>query len=286
VSAWAVRYLKPLGVLVGSTWKEGLRRRLIIVGLLLTVAFLVLYGLGAYFAFREVGDLTEVRVLAAYQLLSFGIFVCSFLGTMLVIFSAAGVISGDSESGLLQPLVARPLGRWQVLVGKYLGFISLFLAYQVLLSGSVIMLTRLLADFSPPQPFQTLAFLALQGMVLLALVSLISSVLAPVPTGIVAFMAFGLSFIGGVVRQIGMLLSNETAEVIGRIITYLLPSDNLFRMALSGLQPPSSLLGDILGNLGPFGIPVEPTTFSVVYAIVYLAACLGIAVALFARRDL
>lgn len=286
MSAWAIRYLRPLGVLLGSTWKEGLRRRLIMVGLLLTIAFLVLYGLGAYFAFREVGDLTEVRVMAAYQLLSFGIFVCSFLGTMLVIFSAAGVISGESESGLLQPLVARPLARWQVLVGRYVGFTSLFLAYQIFLSGSVILLTWVLADFSPPQPLQTLVFLALQGMVLLALVSLISTALAPVPTGIVAFMAFGLSFIGGVVRQIGMLLSNETAETIGEVITYLLPSDNLFRMALSGLKPPSSIFGGMLGNLGPFGIPVEPAAFPVVYAVIYLAACLGIAIRLFARRDL
>lgn len=289
MSAWVSVYLKPLGVLIGSTWKEGLRRRLIVVGLLLTLAFLILYGLGTYFAFRGAGQFAQVpqvRTLAAYQLLSFGIFISSFLGTMLVIFSAAGLVSGESESGLLQPLVARPLARWQVLVGRYLGFASMFLAYLVVLSGSVILLTRILADYSAPHPLQTVAFLGLQGLLLLALVSLLSTVLAPVPTGIVGFMAFGLSFIGGVVKQIGTFLSNQTAENVGVVIAHLIPSDDLFRMALAGLAPPESILPGTFANLGPFGIPVSPTVFAALYSILYLLVCLGLAVRLFSRRDL
>ena len=38
-----------------------------------------------------------------------------FLGTVLAIFLTLGVVCGDAERGLLQPLVVRPLGRTTLL---------------------------------------------------------------------------------------------------------------------------------------------------------------------------
>lgn len=271
-------------VLAGITWKEGLRRRLILAGLLLSLGFVLLYGLGVYYAFRETSGMGPFRALAVYQLLSFGIFICSFLGTMLVVFSAAGMVNGEAESGLLQPVAARPVRRGQIVAGRYLGYGSLFVAYLVVLTGSVLVLTAVFADYSAPNPVGALVYLMLQGLILLSLVSLLSTVLAPVPTGIVVFMMYGLSFIGGVVRQIGLLLDNTTAETVGVAMTYIMPTDSFFRMALSGLAPRGT--DRLIESFGPFGIATPPEVWPVVYGILYLAVCVTLAMHIFSRKDL
>ncbi len=130
-------------LLAGQTWREGIRRRMLYAGFGLSLAFLVLYGLGVYFAFRHwqnwatvgatgrdgpAAGLTSpeaIRDLAAYNMLSLAMFVSSFLGVMLAVFLASGMISGDKENGTLQTIVTRPIARWQILLGRFLGFASI-----------------------------------------------------------------------------------------------------------------------------------------------------------------
>ena len=295
-------------LIAGITWREGIRKRMILIGFILTLAFVGLFGLGTYFTFQNwqsgmggaVGGATEavgqalgqdsaviMRNLAAYQLLSFGMFMASFLGAMLVVFSASGMISGDTENGTLQTMVTRPVSRAQILAGRYLGYTTVYLAYLVFLTGSLQLLVWAFSGYAAPAPVEAVVFLALQGLLLLGLVAVGTSLLAPIATGILAFMAFGLAFIGGVVQQIGIFIDNSTAEKIGAAVTYVFPSDHFFRMALSGLTPPSSggLLG-IVDQMGPFGTPAGPTFWSIVYGVAYLVVCLVGAGLLFRRKDL
>ena len=43
-----------------------------------------------------------------------------FLGAVLAVFLTLGVVRGDAERGLLQPLVVRPLGRATLLLARFL----------------------------------------------------------------------------------------------------------------------------------------------------------------------
>lgn len=300
-TAWARDRAGQVLLIAGHTWKEGLRRRMILVGLLLTAAFVALYGVGVYYAFRDIAgmmggpqsgatslgavtiDQNMIRDLAAYQTLSFGLFISSFLSAMLVIFLASGMISGEAENGTLQTIVTRPIARVQIFLGRYLGYAGIYLAYLLLLVGGLLLLTRVFSGYAPPAPVDAVVLLALQGLIVLALVALGSTVLSPIATGILVLMAYGLAFIGGVVQQIGIFLSNGTAGHIGGAVRYLLPSDAFFRMALHGLAPVSSVLPF---NIGPFGSPAPPTMGMVLYGVAYLVACLAAGAYLFERRDI
>src|SRR5215831_19223848 len=48
-------------------------------------------------------------------------FATLFLGTVLAVFLTLGAVRGDAERGLLQPLVVRPLGRSELLLGRFAG---------------------------------------------------------------------------------------------------------------------------------------------------------------------
>ena len=48
-------------------------------------------------------------------------FATLFLGAVLAVFLTLGVVRGDAESGLLQPIVVRPIGRTTMLVARFAG---------------------------------------------------------------------------------------------------------------------------------------------------------------------
>src|SRR2546430_12507280 len=62
--------------------------------------------------FRSPADVhVDTRTFAGAFLLGLAMFATLFLGVVLAVFLTLGVVSGDAERGLLQPLVVRPVGR-------------------------------------------------------------------------------------------------------------------------------------------------------------------------------
>lgn len=161
----------------------------------------------------------------------------------------------------------------------------MLVVYTIVLSGSLLLLTRVFSGYAPPHPEQALLLLLAQGLIVLGIVALATSTLPQIATGITGLMLFGVAFIGGIVEQIGTFLGNDTAAAIGDAVHYLAPTDTFFRMALGRLTPGSmALVGEFL--TGPFGAPKGVETGALLYGLLYLAACLVGAALLFRRRDL
>ena len=107
--------MSAVATIVGYTLRESLRRRVFLVVLVLTMAFLGLYALGTRQAFKDVEDFAggvtaglDATTLAGATLFGLSMFGTLFLGAVLAIFLTLGVVRGDAERGLLQPLVVRP----------------------------------------------------------------------------------------------------------------------------------------------------------------------------------
>ena len=109
--------MKPVATIVGYGFQEALRRKMFTVVLLLTIGFLVLYWLGTRELFTHLDDVgptdevVDTRTLVGATVLGLAMFATMFLGVVLAVFLTLGVVRGDAERGLLQPLVVRPLGR-------------------------------------------------------------------------------------------------------------------------------------------------------------------------------
>ena len=108
------------GVIVEYAIRESVRRRVFVVVLLLTLAFLALYALGVRQAFQELDEFTagteaaavlDSVTVAGTTLFGLSLFAILFLGAVLAVFLTLNVVRGDAERGLLQPLVVRPVGR-------------------------------------------------------------------------------------------------------------------------------------------------------------------------------
>ncbi|UJA21023.1 ABC transporter permease subunit [Thermoleophilia bacterium SCSIO 60948] len=272
---------------------ESLRRRVFLVVTILTVAFLVLYGLGANFAFDEAtqsgiatGDLVNAQTIAGSTIFGLAMFATLFLGAVLAVFLTIGVVRGDAETGLLQPLVVRPLGRRWMLLARWVAAALTSGVYVLVVYGIALLITVSLGDWEPSQKLVPGLLLAFAVMNLAAFSVLASVFLSATAQGIAVFMTFGAGLTGGLLGQIGEALSSSGLETVADVVTTLLPFEALYQDALYRLTADTTGIERVFVNLGPFGGAQQAGAPILLWAAVMTAGLLALAGAAFMRRDL
>src|SRR3954465_4548979 len=122
--------------IVGYALRGSVRRRVFLVVLVLTVGFLALYAVGGYFAFRDVKNfvppdenILDPTAFTGATLFGLAMFAILFLGSVVAIFLTLGVVRGDAEAGLLQPIVVRPIGGRTIVVARLAGAAAVAAGY-------------------------------------------------------------------------------------------------------------------------------------------------------------
>src|SRR4051812_25210632 len=272
------------------TLREASRRRVLwaLAGLTLTLLLLSGWGFSKLAAESGFATLTSGQArLVASQLLNLVMFGLSLIAALGTAFLAGPTLAGETESGIALAVLARPVRRSAVLMGKWLGLVVFGSGYVAVAGLAQFLVVRLTVDYWPPQPVGALALLAAQTVVLLTLALLLSTVISPMACGVVAVGLFGATWIAGVVGGIGEALGNDAVARVGTISRVLLPTDGLWRGAMHAFQDPS-----VLTQLGPAfdGFPFlseAPLTLTyLAWAALWVAMVWGLAAVSFVRRDL
>jgi ABC-type transport system involved in multi-copper enzyme maturation permease subunit len=275
------------------TLQEASRRRVVWALAALTVALLVLSGWGfSRLAATEFDGsaLTsgESRLVASMvlNLVMFGLSLIAALGTA---FLAGPTLAGEIESGQALAVLARPVRRFAVLVGKWLGLVIFGSGFVAVAGLAQFLIVRATVGYWPPQPLVGLALLAAQTTVLLTLGLLLSTAISPMASGIVAVGLFGATWIAGVVGGVGESLGNEGVARIGTVSQMLLPTDGLWHGAMHAFQDPSALAqfgGPEVEGGFPFLSEASLSATYLAWAGLWVALVLGLAGMAFQRRDL
>jgi ABC-type transport system involved in multi-copper enzyme maturation permease subunit len=277
--------------IAGYALRESLRRRVFLVVLVLSLGFLVLYALGAAAAFHETrrfGGAGEIdpQALTGATLLGLAMFATLFLGTVLAVFLTLSAVRGDAERGLLQPLVVRPLGRAQLLLGRFLGAAAVCALYVSLLYAASVVITGVAGGWWPDRSFTPGLGLVL-GIVVVAAVSLLGSVfLSSTANGIAVFMVFGAGLVAGLLGQIGEGIGSGTLKDIGHTAAWFVPFEALYQSGLHALTVDTGGATGFVLSLGPFGGAQSTSALLWPWVAVYLALLAAVAVWGFRRRDL
>jgi Cu-processing system permease protein len=271
------------------TFREALRKKVLLGAAVLSLGFLAIYALGAHFSYQDFarqsmrGEVLGMRALIANAFTMAGLYVVNFLAGLLAIFTAVGTIASEIDSGTLHAILPKPVRRWEVILGKWVGFALMLVIYLALMAASVMLIVRFTWGEVPPQPLLGIALMSLSTLLLLSLTVLGSTIFSTVATGIVVFMIYGVGLMGGFIEQIGSLLQNETMVNTGIITSLIIPSDVLWKMASYTMQPESVIARAITT---PFWGSSPPSPAMVAYAILYTGGALALATYVFRRRDL
>lgn len=278
------------------TFREIVSKRIFLITIIMTICYVVLYGIAIHFASDELVHRSSqqnnmINRALATQLLGVGLYFSSFITALLAILSSVSAIASEIDSHQIDTWLMRPLSRNQFVIGKVLGLGGLLVMYAMILFISIIFIHQLVGGSSMElsitalQVTKAVSIFLLQPIILVTIGIMLSSRMTTLNAGIILIILYGASFIGGFIEQIGALMEKAALINIGIVTSLLFPIDALYRKM-------TILLFDKADNpisfaqQGMFTSSSAPSNLMVVYAVAYGITMLIIALYTFKHRDL
>ncbi|ASN81571.1 MULTISPECIES: ABC transporter permease [Deinococcus] len=278
--------------------REAVRKRLVAVLLVLSALFIGFYLYGIFrmdasldaraaeagLNGRSANGSGNLPVMYAAML---GMYLVYFLASLMSVLSTVGAISGDIENGVMQSVIARPIRRSELVLGRWLGFLTVNVTYVALLSATLLGGVYAITGYLPPAPGAAVLLIALAVALLTALTVLGSTLFTTLAGGIGVFVLYGLGSAGGILSAIGQISANPTLTTLGRAANIAMPTNALWLGASYHLQP--DLLLEIARRsqgANPFfgSDPMNPGLLA--WAAVLTLVAVGGAAWRLSRRDL
>jgi ABC-type transport system involved in multi-copper enzyme maturation permease subunit len=285
----------PILVFARLTVQESSRRRLLLALVILT---LLVVGFSAW-GFQKITTVTrsdgtllpqdQVSLITSQLLI-----VITFMYSGVLALSAAVVagplISSEVESGLLLSMLARPVRRSEVVIGKWLGLAILVTIYAAGSAALELTAVNWATGYEAPHPVELVLYVAAEGLALLSLGLLLSTRLSGITGGVIALVAWLMAWIAGVVGDIGTGLQNSALQNVGTISHLLLPTDGLWRGAVYAMEPDVILTAlraaGTAGRANPFSAVDPPPTAFLAWVVVWFGLMLTLSIWSFRTREI
>jgi ABC-type transport system involved in multi-copper enzyme maturation permease subunit len=284
-----------IAIIARLTVTEAARRRIIWVLLGLTVVSVLLTSWGIerlVTLARERGEATEIEIqIGVSQVLILVAFMFSFVLAMTAAFLGAPSIAADLESGVAHAMLARPIRRADLVVGRWVGLVAIVVFYAALSGFLEMGAVRLVSGYAPPQPWLAVALLSAQAVVLLTLALLLSTRLPAIASGAVCVVLFGLGWMAGVFAGVGRFFEAGPLVTLAEASRWVLPSDGLWRGTIYALEPAVVIaalegVGGPAVEVNPFFAPIPPPPELIVWTAAWIVGVLALATWSLGRRDL
>lgn len=266
------------------TLKEMLRRRalfltVLIAALLIIPAFIPISGRLKLLPPAEAGNI----VASLYTFLS--IDVVKFFVSTLAIALSAGAISAELERGVLSAILPKPLSRFSVYAGKWLGLFG-FCVFNLLLWLAVIYSVAVFRspDTSHVNIFRALPYLLFYPAVFVS-VGLTYSTFAGfgLAAGLTILTA-GIGWSEGVFYLFHERLQIALLGKLSTVAGYIFPLGRMSRWVSRGLGPLPTLGGARLGDRSPFN-DLEAVPADLLYLVLFVALVFALGALILGRRD-
>src|SRR3989475_4877436 len=164
-------------------------------------AFLILFGTGLHFQAKDFaahGMSPVLRRESSFTMVTMGLYAVDLLAVLMTILTSIDTLSGEIASGTIQAIAAKPVPRWQVLLGKWFGFCGMLTAYIAIMVGGVNALTYAMAGVTAPPLASGLSLMWIESGVLLSVSFAFSTYFSTVTTGVLTLGVHRPAFLGRV----------------------------------------------------------------------------------------
>lgn len=271
--------------MAGITFREASRKKILWTALLAGLAFLLVFGIGLRF---QVGDLknSSVPPFLRYQVVSamliIGLYTVDLLAVVMMTLTSVDAIAGEITSGTIHAIATKPIPRWQILVGKWLGFVLMAAAYVSVIFWGAVAEGYWLGGVVTQHPVRGGLLIFLECVVALSVTFMFGTWFSTLTSGVITLGLLGVAFMGGWLEQMSGFTEGSRLAMVGIMTSLVMPSEAIWRRAAFEMESPLS--GAL--QFSPFADVSIPSTGMIVYAVVYLLIALGIAVYHFSERDL
>lgn len=253
-----------LSAIMLNTFREAVRDRVLYNLILFALLLVALAPL-----FSQISIDIERQALVNIGLISISLF-----GVIIAIFIGIGLVSKEIEKKTLYTILARPVRRWEFIVGKYFGLMLTLLvnaAFMTLGFYLALLITGGKLTSDDGRLLLAIYFIVLQFLMVTAITLLFSSFSTPIFSAIFAFAVFIIGTFGEDLRNFAAA-SRGITRWLTTAAAYLLPN-----------FAPLNVIAQAAHNLP---IPSHLVWFNTLYALLYSAAVTAGAVVIFDHRNL
>ncbi|MFN3361592.1 MAG: ABC transporter permease [Pseudanabaenaceae cyanobacterium] len=201
-----------------------------------------------------------------------GMAAIEIVGLVVVAFVGANLINREIDRRTILPLLAKPIGRWDFLVGKLLGLWTvlgmLIFAMTTLL---VVFLKLVRVDLPLGAVFTSSFFLWLQFFLLGTFALFYGSFTSSLVASLLTLATYLVGQFSADLLQLGKISRNPAVEKVTQTLFLLLPDlsrTNLKNLAVYGVLPPP---GELFA--------------SAVYTVSYALLVLAVAIVIFGKKE-
>lgn len=277
--------MNPIWIMARMTWREAARRKILWTALLAAAILLIIFAVALRLQVVEFGSRAMspfVRYQVESGMLIVGLYVCDLLAVVMTILTSIDTLAGEISSGTIHAIATKPITRWQILVGKYLGFAAMVVVYVALTFLSTIAVSSAVTGVVPQHAILGAALIVFECLVALGVTFLLGTWFTTLTTGVIALGLQAVAFLGGWLEQVSGFSQSVHIVTLGVVSSLIMPGESLWRRAAYEMQTP--LAGSL--SFSPFANVSIPSGVAVAYAGVYLAVVVAVAVSHFHRRDL
>lgn len=276
-----------------ATFKEAVRKKIIILIGILTLIYLIMLSVITYFGFQDLkksGVGSDIILSNAALIVSFlGFYFSSMIIALFTIMASLGAISTEIENGTIHSIVSKPLKRSQYVMGKYLGLAVLATVYSVFLYLAIIIINYAIGVPPLDKPnilllSKGLALFILEPLSILALCICGSVYFRTLNNGIIVIAIYILGIIGSMMEQIGSALKMDGLVQWGILISLVSPFDTVYKKMIDVIYSGSNMTINLSSPLFLSG--TVPSNWMMLYVIVFLTVMLMFAVRKFNRKDI
>jgi len=258
--------MRPIpGIVAINTFREAVRDRV-----LYNLIVFALMMMGAAILVGEISIGIDRLVI-----INLGLSAISIFGLVMAIFIGVGLVYKEMEKRTLYSLLAKPVRRWEFLVGKFGGLV-LTLAVNTLfmtlgLAAALFYVSRQFLS-TDATILVAIYFILLELALVTAFALFFSCFSSPMLSTLFTLGIYVAGFFSADIRGIGTVTRSPAMKATARVISYLLPNFRNFNVISAASH----------GDAIPFSLIWQNTA----YAALYVALVLIAASAIFSGRNL
>ncbi|HKQ99735.1 MAG TPA: ABC transporter permease subunit [Pyrinomonadaceae bacterium] len=255
---------KRIRAIARNAFREAVRDRV-----LYNLVFFVLLLIAGAIFLGELSDAQESKII-----IDLGLSAMLLFGAFISIFVGVGLVYKEIERRTIYAIFAKPVGRGEFLVGKYLG-LCLTLLVNVVVMGVGLSLALLYVgrggSSSILHIWPAIMLIYVELMILTAVAILFSSFSSPALSALLTFFVFIIGHFSGDLKTFAASMGTTSARYLFGALFYLLPNLSNYSYitpAAHGQVPPAYMFFT-----------------SLAYALVYITVLLAAATLIFNRRN-
>lgn len=272
-------------LMAAITLREASRRRILwtaagAAALLLLVFAAALHFQVVEFQGRPMSPFVRYQVESG--MLMVGLYTCALLAVVMTVLTSIDTIAGEISSSTIHAIATKPIARWEVLVGKFIGFAAMVIAFVALTFSGTVAVAYVTTGVLPEHALRGFLLIVAECLLVLTVTFYAGTRFSTLTAGVVALGLQGVAFMGGWLEQVSGFSQSDKIVTIGEITSLIMPSESIWRRAAFEMQTP--LAGSL--SFSPFANVSIPSGVALLYALLFAVVVFGASIRRFSSRDL